>query len=205
MSELLSISNIDELYNVVALLAPGFIVTFVRNQFLTGRTRTISETTMEYIIVSVVFYALAIPLIPHLSWMTDDKSILLVLVLPALIGIILGAFAQLEVLSRLLNCGLLSWTGLKIAHPIPTSWDYVFANLKTGVWVLVTLKSGERIHGLFGGQSFASSDLSRRDLYIEDIRKEDWSALESDGRTRGIWLSEEEIRLIEIIPAGVTK
>lgn len=192
----------QDVYGLVALLAPGFIIVFVRSKFLTGRMRTISEATMEFFVSSVVFYTLVIPFVPHIPWVNEDRSLLLVLVLPAVFGTVLGAFAQLDLLSKLLNCKLLLWTGLKIAHPIPTSWDYVFANLKSAVWILVTLKSGERIFGLFGGQSFASSDLSQRDLYIEDIRNEDWSPIEDDGRTRGIWLSEEEIRLVEIIPIG---
>lgn len=205
MSELLSIADVKEVYNVVALLTPGVIITFVRSKFLTGRTRTISEATMEYVVVSIIYYALVVPIFEYFPSWEPRRHLLLVFVFPVVFGAILGCVAQRDLVSKLLSTRALSWLGLKIAHPIPTSWDYLFANLKSGVWILVTLKSGERIFGLFGGQSFASSDLSRRDLYIEDIRDENWSVLEQDGRTRGIWLSEDEIRLVEIIPAGEQK
>jgi hypothetical protein len=205
VSDLLSISKIEDVYTAVSLLAPGVIVTFVRSKFLTGRSRTIAEATMEYVVISVVYYAVAIPILNLVPWITDYRSVFLVLVIPALFGCLLGISAQLDLLSWVLARWPLSLLKLKIAHPIPTSWDYVFANLKSSVWILVTLKSEERVYGYFGGQSFASSDLSRRDLYIEDIRREDWTPVEDDGRARGIWLSEEEIRLIEIIPSGETK
>ena len=205
MSDLLSIGKIQDVYNVVSLLTPGVIVTYVRSKFLTGRSRTISEATMEYVVISAVYYSITIPLISCLPWFRDHRDILLVLVIPILFGCILGIFAQLDLMTKVLDQWPLSLLGVKVAHPIPTSWDYVFANLKSGVWILVTLKSEEKVYGFFGGQSFASSDLSRRDLYVEDIRKEDWMPVEDDGRARGIWLSEEEIRLIEIIPAGEAK
>ena len=66
-------------------------------------------------------------------------------------------------------------------------------------WVLVTLKNGSRICGLYGIQSFAGSDPKDRDLYLQAtyrlvVETGDWAPVED---TAGILISADQIAAIE--------
>lgn len=54
-----------------------------------------------------------------------------------------------------------------IPHPIQKPWDYVFGQRKT-YWVIVTLKNGEKIAGMYGLNSFASSAPAEEQIYLEE-------------------------------------
>ena len=63
---------------------------------------------------------------------------------------------------------------------------------------MVTLKNGDRVAGLFGSNSFASSDTGERDLYIE----EEYTVGEDgkwDARPEkvGILICQQEVKYIE--------
>lgn len=75
----------------------------------------------------------------------------------------------------------------------------MFAQTRTRpwTWVVVTTTDNERIHGLFGGQSFASSDGNNRDLFIERLADSDFQLVE---RQHGLWIKESSIKFIEFIP-----
>jgi Family of unknown function (DUF6338) len=66
------------------------------------------------------------------------------------------------------------------------------------MFIMVTLTSGERVGGLFGKDSFASSDIKERDLYIE----EEYTVTEEGAwlarpEKIGVLISAREIRYIE--------
>jgi hypothetical protein len=64
--------------------------------------------------------------------------------------------------------------------------------------VLVTLKDGGQVAGLFGSRSFASSDPSERDLYIQSVfsmsGKGQWQRVP---RNDGVLISGDQIKYIE--------
>ena len=82
-------------------------------------------------------------------------------------------------------------------NPIPTAWDYFF-NKKEPCFVVVTLKSGKTVYGLYSTESFASSENSERDLYIEETYnfndEKEWKKIP---RNKGIYINREEIETIE--------
>jgi hypothetical protein len=112
---------------------------------------------------------------------------------PALFGLLLGIWAQKE-------CGV--WIadriGLSTIHVIPAAWDWRFSKMpRGGIFVMVTLTSGERVAGLFGARSFASSDAAERDLYIEeeyDVDGDEWKARPAKV---GALIPVKEIRYVE--------
>ena len=81
----------------------------------------------------------------------------------------------------------------------PTAWDAVFLD-RPESWIIVTLKDNTRVRGWFGVGSHASSDETKRDLYISRV-----VVLREDGKnefvknTGGVYISAEEIRTIEFI------
>ena len=54
--------------------------------------------------------------------------------------------------------------------PFPTAWDYYF-DKRNPSWVLVHLKDGTLIGGLFGDDSYATSFPTDGDIYLEKVAK----------------------------------
>src|SRR3546814_4464696 len=119
--------------------------------------------------------------------------LLVILVGPAVLGVLSGYNTQRGWLRRLFQ-----HAGLQPVHVMPTAWDWQFSRLAGSNWVLVTMQDGSTVAGLFGGQSFASSDPAERDIYIEQVY--DYTA---DGEWHcarpghSILVMRDEIRFVE--------
>ena len=87
--------------------------------------------------------------------------------------------------------------GFNPIHSVPTAWDFKFSD-SPPVWVLVTLKDGHTVGGLWGSRSFASSESDERDIYIQEVYKilktKTWKKVE---RNDGILICGDEIKHIE--------
>lgn len=97
----------------------------------------------------------------------------------------------------------IEWIQKFVPHPTQKPWDYVFSQRKT-YWVIVTLKNGEKIAGMYGPESFASSAPSEEQIYLE----EQWILNHEGGfdrpaeQTSGIIILSSEIRSVEFIHSG---
>jgi hypothetical protein len=192
--------GVENFQLVLFFVVPGIIALFVRSRFITGRTPSIKENLLIFVVLSLFYYSLTIWFIEralsiHEPWIAAAAIwIALVLLGPAVFGFILGIAAQREWFTRFANR-----LGFTVVHIIPAAWDWRFSSIsRQAVFVMVTLTSGERVAGLFGGNSFASSDASERDLYIEEeytVTKE--GRWETRDERVGILISAKEIRYIE--------
>lgn len=54
-----------------------------------------------------------------------------------------------------------------LPHPTVSPWDYVFEQRKR-FWIIVTLKDGKSIGGLYDSRSFASSAPAPQQIYLEE-------------------------------------
>ena len=199
------LQSLDNLYLILFFLVPGFIVLFVRSQFVTGRRPTRSATFLSYLTVSLIYYALALPFIglvlsaptpgkgwPLAAWLAGWFA--LIIVGPAILGLVLGINIQKDLFRRVLQ-----WIGLNPVHVVPTAWDWKFGGM-TPQWVLVTLKDGTRFAGFCGSESFMSSDPAERDIYIERIYDVDDKNNWSSRREKGVLIAAGEIQTIEFWP-----
>lgn len=164
------LKSLDNIYLVLAFIVPGMIVSVVRAQFITGRTLKQSENIIFFLALSGLYYALTLPLIEMLlksgldGWRRGFAWIAVVILGPAILGVILGFLTQRNV-GRWIAHSL----RLNPVHSAPTAWDYVFPALPMGGrYVRVTMEDGI-VTGLFGDQSFASSDPSERDIFLEEV------------------------------------
>lgn len=193
------LTSIDTIYLVLAFLVPGLIASFIRAQFITGRMPSHTEAALSYLTLSIIYYALAFPFVEYSvsiegpAYWKIGAWFLLVFVGPAVFGFLLGLWAQKELGRRLLRR-----LQLNPVHVMPTAWDWKFSNA-TESWVLVVLKDDTQLAGLYGSDSFASSDPEERDLYIEKVYeiddKNDWKP-----RDNGVLITSGEIRSIEFWP-----
>ncbi|MBU1233295.1 MAG: hypothetical protein KKD01_01265 [Proteobacteria bacterium] len=90
-----------------------------------------------------------------------------------------------------------------VPHPTQKPWDFVFGQRLT-YWVTVTLKNGEKIAGMYGPNSFASSAPADEQIYLEEY----W-LLNKDGgferpvdQTAGILILSSEIVSVELMNSG---
>lgn len=85
-----------------------------------------------------------------------------------------------------------------VLNPIKGAWDYYFDSRQAG-WVIITLKSGKKVGGVFGNKSFASAYPREEQIYLE----QEWVLGANDTfivkkeRTNGIWVHGKEIETIE--------
>ena len=197
MPNLLSIDNI---YLILGFIVPGLIAVFVRAQFLTGRSPPHSEAILSYFIISVVYYALALPIIDVIGELEDAGFwkvlawLAVIFVGPAMLGVALGLNAQKGLVRRLANR-----FGMHPVHVMPTAWDWKFSSAGEH-WVLVTLKDDTKFAGFCGVGSFMSSDPNERDIYIEKVFDLDADNKWKDCGPKSALIAAGEIRTIEFWP-----
>ncbi len=173
---------------------------YVRSQFTTGKLG-LSSALLPYLTVSYVYYALIflianLPLIRELGYQDPLGWILLVFFGPVIFGVLLGFDIQMDY-----TRGFLRKIGLNTVHAVPSAWDWKFNRVRQLKWVVVTLNDGTRIGGFFGANSFASSEPTERDIYLE------WSCRINDERSswsfeneEGILILGKEIKTIQFSP-----
>jgi hypothetical protein len=196
------ISTLDGLYIALAFVVPGFVFSAVRNQFATGRERQGSEQIFRFITYSAFNYAIFSGVIYLVLYNYQSPLVraglwfFVILIGPAALGIASGASIQNDWARKLFHR-----MRLHPVHLVPSAWDYKFGRME-GQWVLVTLKNDVKFAGFCGVTSFASSDTSERDLYIEHVFDIDddnkWTPTQ-----KSLLICSGEIRTIEFWP--VTK
>ena len=194
------LKSLENVYPILGFIVPGLIVLFVRSQFVTGRIPSHSAALLNYLTVSVIYYALALPFVDivmsihepgyrkALAWFT------LVFAGPALLGLLLGVNVQKNLFRRFLQ-----WCRLNPVHVMPTAWDWKFSGM-TYQWVLVTLKDGTRFAGFCGPESFMSSDPTERDIYIQRIYDIDDENKWLPRGENGVLIAAGEVQTIEFWP-----
>lgn len=89
-------------------------------------------------------------------------------------------------------------------NPTPKAWDAFFSK-QLPCFILVHLKEGEMIGGLYNDGSFASAYPNTEDLYISEVWNinEDGQFVEKMEDTLGIWIKCEQISYLEFFDINV--
>jgi hypothetical protein len=187
-------SNIREL---ISLLAPGFILLWMRSRVFAGPTPSIQERLISYALASGGYFAAVSPLFfvssgqPLPSWLWN---LLHYFGVPLVIGVLIAHAEQWGWQYKVAD-----WLGLKFSHHIPAAWDFTFSRVNASTFVLVTMGDGSQIAGLMSDASFASSSRDERDLLLEEVfvvtEKGPWKPAEP---SRSILICGKDIRVIEI-------
>ena len=197
----MTLTSFDAVFFTVAFLVPGFVWESVLHMFLRRREDRADRAWVRFLTLSAINYGLwswliylllervgvlARPLIAALAWF------FILFVSPIAFGVATGLLSQRATVRR-----LLARYGIYTVHPVPTAWDYIFSH-SAGSWVLVTLADGSTVAGVFSARSFASSDPSERELFLEQLYKvEDDGPWQPAPMNRGVWIRGEAIRAIE--------
>lgn len=184
----------------IAFVVPGFIAIKVYELLSPSRQADSSKQLIDAVSYSCLNYGILLwPIfIVESSDLRSSHSQLYVLFY---IGVLFFAPVLLVISWKYLR--ELEWIQKFVPHPTQKPWDYVFAQRRT-YWVIVTLKNGEKIAGMYGPNSFASSAPSEEQIYLE----EQWILNEEGGferqaeQTSGIIILSSEIRSVEFMHSG---
>ena len=196
---LLTINSFNMVLYTCVFLLPGFIINSIVESLVPPRKFYETKYFFSCLFYSVVncavlswAYILIINSKQKAEW-THWLLLLSTTIIGAIIiGLCIGLLKQNEVIEHLCRkCNF------KKIHPIPTAWDYYFSKSEPS-WVIVNLKSGKTVYGLYSYNSFASSQYDDRDIYIEKVYQvTSEMAWEEDERSKGILISKEDIESIE--------
>lgn len=143
----------NHLWLFLIFLIPGFVSIKIYGLLIASGNRDFSKSMIEVIAFSAINFAL-------LSW----------LICPILYFDVYNVhpivFAFLSFLILFIFPGLWpivyvwlvkqKWLANHIIQPIKRPWDWFFSQ-KDSLWVVVTLKDGRKIGGVFSDKSYASS------------------------------------------------
>lgn len=172
----MDIWDTNKLTLFVAFVVPGFISIKTYSLLFLSLPKDTSSQLIDAVAYSCLNYAIFYPLYFYVNSVSPDglgfgaHSIFLFLTL--FVGPVLWVF--------LWRC-VRDWEFLQkwLPHPVDKPWDFVFGQ-RVPFWIIVTLKDGRKIAGLYGLKSFASAAPSKEQIYFEQT----WELNEDGGFER---------------------
>jgi hypothetical protein len=199
----MELTSIQTVLITLSVVLPGFITASLFRLIVPAKELSDQRGILSYLAFSAVNYAL----FGWIIWLALQGGfpqrnvtigiILLVFVFligPLFLGLLFGFVWQ-----RNLHRRMAATIGIRIVHPIPNSWDYMFGSVTEVSWILVTLADDRQVAGYFGTKSFASSDTNERDIFIEQVYKIGSDGTwQKDDNGKGVWLPQREIKLVTL-------
>jgi len=180
----------------IVFFIPGFIILKVYDFKVPNVRRDFSKAIFEVIAYSgmnFIFFSPLLSLINDPNFQQVHKYIfILSIYLIFLIMPLMWPDIYLKILS-------LKFVARRLPNPYDNPWDYLFYQGLDRSYVIVHFKSGERVGGIFGPKSFASTSIAKEQLYLEEV----WELDENDGfinpldRSKGIIIFRDEIVSVE--------
>lgn len=197
----MTIDSFKVVFLTVGFLIPGFVWSAVLSMLVPTRTRASEVRFLEFLTLSCINHGLwswALFAVFQTGFVDSQpgwSAVILfgiIFVSPVILGLLSGFLRQREIVGRFLG-----WLGVRMVHPIPRAWDWHFSRERPS-WVLVRLKDGTRVFGLFHHNSFAADDPDHRDIYLEaQFRLSEggeWAPVED---TDGVLILADDIAFIE--------
>lgn len=182
-------------------LVPGFIWSAVYAMLIPrkpgqDKTRFIEFFTLSSLNDAIWFIPVYLSYVKrfYVNHLTSETLLIFVAVFasPVIAAIITAKFKQHGWIARFMG-----WLGFETTFQVETAWEFKLSSTKPS-WVVIHLKSGERILGFFGVNSFSGDPGRTGDLYLERT-----SPFTNDGQppretpNQGIWIAGSEIATIE--------
>ena len=187
MLELLDFGRLEE---ILVLIIPGFVSLKV----WTLINPTARLKLADYLLDIIAFSALNFVALSWLIAITTDSPLWLRIIVG--IGVFIGAPAAWPLLLR----ATLNWRVLRghIIDPVPLAWDHFFGKGEH-CFVLVHLKNGNVLGGLYTGESFASSYPEPQEIFLSEVWRVDESGRfqHKIEETKGVLVNHEVIEYLE--------
>ncbi len=191
----MDIWKIDKLILFLIFFIPGFISLKIYDLLIAGERRDFAKSLYEVIGYTTLNFA-------ALSWLiilihSGNFPIQYKFWYFFFLFVILFLF---PIFWPIIFIKLSSWRFFSkyVIHPCIKPWDYVF-NKREKFWVIVHLKNGKMLGGIYGENSFASSYPAEEEIYLEEMWKLDKNGvfLEPLKRSKGMIILKDEILSIE--------
>lgn len=166
-------NNSSGLLLFVLFFVPGFVSIKVHDLLIASEKRDFSKSFLEAIAFSAINFALLSWLIFPLLYYKIYESNPLIFSVLVFFTILIFPMLWTWIYTKMISS---SWLTKHIVHPIKRPWDWFF-NKRESCWVIITLKDGRKIGGVFSNKSYASSFPLPEQIYLEVI----WN-LDQDGR-----------------------
>ena len=195
------LNNINTVFYTVTFILPGFIISYIKSKFVPIRIIHTSEYIFRYFFYSAINMFISIPGLYYIKTNNTLNShpyivifgwLGVVTIVPVILGIIHGIISLKEWDKLILN--KICPSTIKSA---PTAWDYKFNSLTEGRHIIVKLKDGSIIYGLYSTKSYASGIQDERDLYIEEIFDVEGDSLSIIPDSDGVLIKSDQISMIE--------
>lgn len=185
--------ELEKLYLFIIFFIPGFISLKIWSLIVPTENRKTSDYFFDIISYSAINFAALFWLIYIII---KNEYALCVNIILTIIVLLVAPVLWPIIISWILKSGKLKG---KIVHPTPKAWDFFFSQGEP-CFMLIHLKSGKYIGGLYSGKSFASSFPHPEDIYLEEVWKVDEQGkfknkIES---SKGILINREFINYIEL-------
>lgn len=171
---MLSLNN-ESLIIMLSYLVPGYIINTILSKRLkmdrSSNNQVIEKMVLFSfinILVASILESIAHNLIPITIQMTNlHKLALQNILLPIILGMLLLYLLADEKPKSFKS--FFQMIGVDKISRTNTAWEYAFDNLSQGAYVIVTLKSKEKIYGLYASSSFVGINEDKSDsIYLED-------------------------------------
>lgn len=187
--------QIDKLVLFIIFILPGFISLMIYDYLIPSVKRDFSKSIIEIICFSTLnFIALSFLIYLNLNHKYYENCLIIFYLSLLLIFIIMPALWPI-IFVRLTTT---KFFNKYFIHPVSKPWDYFFGK-KEAAWVIVHLKNGNMIGGLYSSNSFASSYPNKEQIYLEEIWKLDENGvfLYKIDRTKGVIILGDDISSLE--------
>ena len=191
----MEIWQFDNFSSFLFLFIPGFISLKIYDLFVPNERRDFSKSIVEVIAYSTFNLVVLFPIINEIN--TNNFYINHPILSYSLLLI---GFIIMPILWACIYLKIINWKTISslIIHPILRPWDLKFSEGHPA-WIIVHLKDGRLIGGIYQENSYASSYPAEEQIYLEQVWKldQDGKFIEAVERSKGIIIFKNDITAVE--------
>lgn len=191
------------IYASLLLFVPGFLIDFFSRKSVPRENLSDSKNVYYYLSLSGVNYALWV--VP--AYFVYKSGYYAAHPIGTIFLVFLAILGTPVLISLLISYSYgKQWErrvrekiGLRYIDPIPTAWESMLVQKDQPEWVMILLKDGSTVGGIYSSKSYGSTDLAHQDFFLEQVCR-----LDSDGKSwefvphsKGMYIPAEQIVLIE--------
>ena len=204
----MTLDSVDVIVYTAYFIIPGFITAETANAIIPGKRRTDAEKGLVFLGYSILNFGCWFWAFCLLNNQFQNKTAVYWLLLIALV--LFAGFVTGCIIGFLSAHNPVRWImrkiGISMEHPIPSAWEYKFSQMDEGRYLTVSIDDGTVIRGAFYNKSFASSDMEKMDIFLEEaymLKDGQWKAVEGSD---GVWISSGAIKWISFLKEeGISK
>lgn len=189
--------DVEKILLLVLIFVPGFVFLKAKKVFIAQHRTDFSKDLYEAIGISLINFVFFSPLLYYCYSNKDivTDNIYMFLTAGLLLTLIFPIFES-YFFSKILKSNFIK-KHFRTANKKP--WDDFFEEKKS-YWVIVTLKNGNTIRGLYSTKSYVSEFPEKHEIYLEKVYLlDEKNNFSKKNRTAGIIIVEDEISTIEFI------